>query len=71
MLNGQIERELAEIEPWLLWQLTSLSDQQHLVEPELGRRDIHDETLLHHTEHFGRSPSSWTGTSKPTTRRLH
>lgn len=63
MLNGQIESELAEVEPCCLRQQSvTTPDLQQLIDQEQGVQDIHCyETLLHDTEHFRRSSSTWLG----------
>jgi|GEM_PF-3820606 len=44
MLYGQIERELAEIEPWLLCHQTKIPTS---IEPECDIGDHYDEALLY------------------------
>lgn len=61
MLNGQIESELAEVEPYCLQQQSiTTAYLQRLIEQEQGVQDIHCyETLLNDTQYFRSSSSNW------------
>lgn len=59
MWDGQIERELADGEPWSLWQQTRLASHfQQDVEPEQEAVDIYEEALQYHLEQSRKSLSS-------------
>ena len=72
MLHGQIEREMADGESWLLWQQPRVTHHiQHLVEKEQGTIDIYDQTLLAQTEDFRISASNWSDTNRGSVSSLY
>jgi hypothetical protein len=67
MLDGRIERELADGEAWCFWQQTKLPHQRsRLVEQEQGTVDIYEKALLHHVERSRTSPSKGLGITRET-----
>ncbi len=72
MLDGQIERELADGEAWCPCQHTQLPNSLHKpVEQEQEKGDIYNETLLRYPEQFRGSSSNQSSPFRETASRLY